>query len=272
MKTKLKLDSLMPVLSDSLRDSLKSLESEIDGFNIESAEVERRSVSSDKNEIADGERAAIKYISTRDVDRMGEVMVPSGASLKEYNKNPIVLWAHDYSMPPIGKSEWVKADEYGLKAKTLYAKTDRAEEVWQLVKEGFVKTASIGFIRLEKTWKGQSGWDKLIEKYNGEWQTDLEKAGAWIITTKWALLEYSDVPVPMNPNALVTAVAKGMALSPQMLSLLGVQDAAELIAEARKTAEESVKKKRLSPIEVISEPKRIIEIIEDATILLNGRA
>ncbi len=268
MKTHMKLNQIMPVLSDEVKNSLRELELEHDGFTIDNAELKRVAVSSDELEIAEGERAAVKYISTRDVDRIGEVMVPSGAELKQYYKNPVVLWAHDYSQPPIGKSEWIRVDDYGLKSKTVYASTERAEEIWQLVKGEFIKTSSIGFISIESTWKGASGWQQLIDKYNAEWNTDLEKDGAWIITTKWVLLEYSDVPVPMNPNALITAVAKGLTLSPTILGQLGVDVPDVSFREAEKAVKETARK--LGIIEVISEDRWIVEVIDSAHNLIVG--
>ena len=265
MKSRLKLQTLMPVLSDDVKDLLQELESESEDFELDNAEVKRASVSNDAADFEDGERAAIKYISTRTVDRYKEVLVPSGAILKQYKQNPIVLWAHDYSQPPIGKSEWVKVDDYGIKSKTVYAETERAEEIWQLVKGGFIKTSSVGFIPIESTYKGMTGWDALVQKYNAEWSTDLEKDGVRYITTKWALLEYSDVPVPCNPDALVVAVAKGFSLSPGMRDQLG-------IGEIEEAVNETVKNQKTSIIEVISRPKGIIEVIEQAHTLINRRA
>lgn len=267
MKTKLKLEQLMAVLPESIKDTLKELEDESESFGLEDAVVKRTTVSADASELAEGERAAIKYISTRTVDRAKEVLVPGGAILSQYKQNPVVLWAHDYSQPPIGKSEWLKVDDYGIKSKTLYAETERAEEVWQLIKGGFIKTSSVGFIPIESTYKGQSGWSDLIEKYNSLWNTDLEKDNVRYITTKWALLEYSDVPVPCNPDALVTEVAKGLTLSHVMLDQLGIEEAEAAVKEAVEN-----KKRDIGIIEVISTPKNIIEVIHDSTILINGRA
>ena len=41
-------------------------------------------------------------------DRDGEVIKASGWELDNYKKNPIVLWAHDYASPPVGKAISVK--------------------------------------------------------------------------------------------------------------------------------------------------------------------
>ena len=99
----------------------------------------------------DDERSSTELISTGDVDRDNEILLPRGAVLEHYKKNPQVLWAHDYRQPPIGKASWVKKDQAskGLLAKTIYAATDFAEEIWSLVKGGFLPARSVGFIPIE---------------------------------------------------------------------------------------------------------------------------
>ena len=41
--------------------------------------------------------------STNDVDRDGDIIDVDGWNLNEWNKNPVIMWAHDYSLPPIAK-------------------------------------------------------------------------------------------------------------------------------------------------------------------------
>jgi len=174
--------------------------------------------------IAPGERAVLRYISTRDIDRDMEVLVPSGCILDEFKLAPQVLWAHDYLSPPTARAEWTHANEYGVKSKTVYAETERAEEVWQLIKGGFLSTASVGFIPLKRVFRGDNEWAAVADKYSQRWETDLEKAGAQAITTDWLLLEYSDVPVPANIHALSYAVAKSMNLSDGLIEQLGIEE------------------------------------------------
>lgn len=237
MKTKLKLAKLKTCLPDSVIEALDSQ----GFFSGEPIDVKRRTVIDEKAELAEGERSVIRYVSTRDVDRDREVLDPHGAILDQFLLAPQVLWAHDYSMPPTGKADWIKADKNGLKSKTTYAETERAEEVWQLIKGGYLKTASVGFIPVQRVWKGDREWDALVAKYNAKWDTDLDKAGAEIITTKWILLEYSDVPVPANPHALITAVAKGLNLSPAMMEQLGLEEDDE--DEQENTEQVNIKQK-----------------------------
>ena len=242
MKQKLKLEKLAPALSPDLIDWLDTG----DMYDT-SAEVKRVGWAEEIKTLHEGERAVERYISTRSVDRDREVLDPAGVILDAYKKNPVVLWAHDYSQPPIAKSEWVRRDEFGVKSKTVYAETPRAEEVWQLVKGGFLQTASVGFLPLARIFKGDPTWRDTVQKYNEKWQTDLEKDGAQCITTKWVLLEYSDVPVPANADALITAVAKGLVVSDDLKAAFGDIEwkAEEPEAEPEAPAEEEVKLGRI---------------------------
>jgi len=133
--------------------------------------------------------------STIDVDRDGEVLLPDGCVLDNFRKNPVVLWAHGRETSlPIGKALWIKATEAGLLAKTKYADTAFARDVWKLKQGGFIRGLSVGFIPIEMTTK-RDEIAALQLKY--KWQGAADR-----VITKWELLEYSDCPVGCNPNAL----------------------------------------------------------------------
>lgn len=152
------------------------------------------------------ERTIVSYINTAARDRDNEIIVPKGVQLKEYKKNPVVMFCHNYSMLPVGKNLWIKSDGNGLIAKTQYAKHEKANEIYEYRKDGFPLAESIGFIPL-KTLKPADALDEELEKLG----LDPEEARkASLIYTKWILLEYSDVPVPANPEALQLAVSKGL--------------------------------------------------------------
>jgi len=183
----------------------------------------RKHMAIDKaSELKEGERAEITYVSTVDMDRDDEVMLPSGCILTEFRKAMQVLWGHDYWSPPIGSDQWIKTDKRGVIAKTIYAETSRGEEVWQLVKAGHLKTSSVGFIPIKWVNKNDEGWGKLIDKLAREGiKIDPEKCKR--IYTKWLLLEHSKVSVPANINALTIDVSKGLfKLSDDMLKDFGI--------------------------------------------------
>lgn len=162
----------------------------------------------------DDERSSTELISTANKDRDNEILMPRGAVLEHYKKNPQVLWAHDYRQPPVGRAAWVKKDTAtkGLLAKTIYAATDFAEEIWSLVKGGFLPARSVGFIPIES----HEPDEKELEKHP-------EYEGARRIYDKWELLEYSIVPVPSNRQALQMAVDKDISLSVELQKQLGIE-------------------------------------------------
>jgi hypothetical protein len=163
----------------------------------------RKSYVSDKQEVLKGERAVISYISTNIKDRDGEQLVPDGVKLENYRKNPIVLYGHDYRSVPIGKNIWIKKEGNGLKAKTVFAKSEFADQIYKAYTDDIEGTGpllkgwSVGFIPIK--------WDEPKEK-DEEKKADLPKR----IYTKWELLEYSAVAIPSCPEALTLAVEKDL--------------------------------------------------------------
>lgn len=128
-------------------------------------------------------------------DRAGDIIRVEGWELDNYMKNPVLLWAHDYSQPPVGKALAVRkiltdtgpALEFDLE----FAETDFAKEVFSLYAGGYMRAFSVGFKPLEwREFKDDKGWGYEF--------------------TKQELLEFSCVPVPANPNALVAAKGLGL--------------------------------------------------------------
>lgn len=170
-------------------------------------------------EFLPGERAEIATISTLALDRDDEVLLPEGADLRFYKKNPVVPYAHDYWALPVGKNLWVKIDNKeaptALVAKTKYATKEAnpiAEQVYLLHQEGILTAKSVGFIPLKYI---DNSDDNYVDAVNA-WRARREAQGIKNegdprrIYTKWMLLEYSPVAVPSNPEALSMAISKGI--------------------------------------------------------------
>lgn len=166
------------------------------GIKEEDVSLIRKGLIPADTKFEEGDRSAISYITTSAVDRDKEIVDPKGAMLKDYRKHPVVLFGHDYSKLPIGKNEWIKADDKGLIAKTVYANTPEADKVYQYRKDGFPLAESIGFVPIKFR-----DFDEVESKLH---------KGAKRIYDKWILLEYSDVTVPSNPEALQIAISKGL--------------------------------------------------------------
>ena len=198
-------------LKDVFPKRVKDIAKEIK-IKADDIEYVRKGIPIDSGDITvqKGERAVIRYITTANIDRDKEIIVPSGVMLDDFRKNPSVLYAHNYGALPVGKDIWIKEDEKGILAKTVYAKHQFADDVYNLVSDGFLNANSIGFIPVKSVTKKDKEWKTVTEmlmKDYGIEEDNINKAER--IYTKWILLEHSDVPVPSNPEALNLAVSKG---------------------------------------------------------------
>lgn len=133
-------------------------------------------------------------VSSGAVDRHGDVVSPEGWRLDAYRANPVVLWAHDYRRPAIGRAQSVWSDGRALLAHLEFAPTEFAREVEALYRSGYQQGVSVGFrpLRFEERRDTRTG------------------AFLGIRFLEQELLEISAVPVPANQGALL----HGNALAP----------------------------------------------------------
>lgn len=158
----------------------------------------RTSVS--KRAIDETSRSIKFVVSSATKDRDGDIVEPGGWDIVDYLKNPIVLWAHDSRQPPIGLAEDV---QIGSDALTATAKFTTAEEnpfgdmIFRLYKGGFLNAVSAGFNPIDYAARYGEG-----DRFEG------------MHFKRQSLHEFSAVPVPSNPDALVAAKSAGLQLSP----------------------------------------------------------
>jgi HK97 family phage prohead protease len=138
---------------------------------------------------ADDGKAISFVISTGSVDRQGDTVNVDGWHTRSYLKNPVVLWSHDYSLPPIGKATAIWRDGPSLKATVQFASTGFAQNVKGLVKERMLSATSVGFRPLR--------W---------EFSKDRTRGGG-IDFHEQELLEFSIVTVPANSEATISLTA-----------------------------------------------------------------
>lgn len=149
----------------------------------------------------EGEDKPLSFIlSTADRDRYGDVVEQTGWDLTNYEKNKVMLWAHDYRQAPVGSPSFVGVKGGNLVGEAVkFQQRDVHEFGWavgQMYRQGFLNTVSVGFQPVEWSW---------FEDEEGE----------GIRFIKSELLEFSAVPIPANPNALqlglksIGASAKG---------------------------------------------------------------
>lgn len=139
------------------------------------------------NELPESETGVFEVmITTEDTDRMGEVIQLDGWDLKNYMKNPVVLWGHDHYKMPIGICTSIERVEKGLLARGKFAPGEEGQQVRALYDLGVVRATSVGFIEKERT-------GNLI--------------------TKAELIEFSFVSVPANPMALSTLIKSNISVN-----------------------------------------------------------
>lgn len=137
----------------------------------------------------DGDQLKIVgYASTADTDRVGDVIVPDAwtkGGLDNYQKNPILLFNHNYSQP-IGRATNLEVDANGLKIEAEISKS--AGPTYGLVKDEVLSTFSVGFMIKD------ADYNQVTDGY---------------IIRDAELLEVSVVSVPCN-QAATFSVAKSL--------------------------------------------------------------
>jgi HK97 family phage prohead protease len=138
-------------------------------------------------------------LSTGGVDRENDRVAAAGWQLDSYRQNPIVLWAHDSRQPPIARATGIAVVGETLKASATFADAETypfADTVYRLLAGGFLNAASVGFVPLAY---GRT--------------TDASRPFG-LDVTRQELVEFSVVPIPANPEALVEARAFGIDTDP----------------------------------------------------------
>lgn len=134
-------------------------------------------------------------ISTSAIDRDTDIIDPNGWKLDHYLRNPVVLWAHDSSCPPVGKSIRTVVEGGKLISTCKFAPkeiSEFADMIFQMYLEGYMNAVSVGFRALEYSY---------AEEDTRPWGMNF---------IRQELMEYSCVPVPSNPEALVDAKNAGV--------------------------------------------------------------
>jgi phage head maturation protease len=131
------------------------------------------------SKLAEGEVEFV--VSTNAWDSHGERIDVSGIDIKDYKKNPVVLWGHDGFNLPIAKATkvWKEGDRLMARAK-FYMKDAFASKVYSYIVDGYLNAVSIG---------------GMVQ----EWGED------GLTISKLLMKEFSVVSVPANPEALATA-------------------------------------------------------------------
>jgi HK97 family phage prohead protease len=147
-----------------------------------------------------GERSLRFVFSDGSIDRMGDTIDPEGWVTDKFLENPVALWAHDASAPPIGRASNLAVEDTRLLGDIEFADAGTyafAETIYRLLLGRFLRAVSVGFLPLEYSFV----------------ENDPSR-GFGIDFKRQELLEISVCPVPANANALVAARSKGIDTRP----------------------------------------------------------
>lgn len=145
------------------------------------------------------EDRVIQYTCTDEtVDRYGDIIIATGANLKNYKQNPVILLFHDMHQYPVGRSikTWIDKEARCVRSWVLFFdneidNTGMSETAFGFAKAGAMNTGSIGFLP-------EPDGARIPSE---EERKELKMPRYGVIYEKWEMLEFSLVPVPANPNA-----------------------------------------------------------------------
>lgn len=166
--------------TETFASYLECLESRKGFFKIMAAEVRH-----------EGKGKFTFTLSSPGVDRDHDTVNQLGIDLTEFKKNPVVMWAHDYKIPPVGRVEatWIRDGKLmGSISFPPKGISPLADTLHGLVEHGYLNAVSVGFTPVEVLQRADGGMDYV----------------------KIELMELSLVPVPSNRDALILAEGKGV--------------------------------------------------------------
>jgi len=120
-------------------------------------------------------------VTTTALDRHNESIASAGVNTDSYMANPVVLYGHDYASLPIGKAISLTKTDNSVTARFKLAVDEYpfAKTVYDLIKGGYLNAVSIGGV---------------VREWSDDMRTIL----------KMDMVEFSVVPVPANPEAIIT--------------------------------------------------------------------
>lgn len=158
-----------------------------------------------------GEEYHVKITaSTAGLARDGGVIAPSAwdwpNGLGRFQRNPVILWAHQHHEVAVARAVDVQATDRGLvEWWRFHEETELSQTLRTLYENGDMRAASVGFI-IHETADPTSPEGQAIAEAAGVDPSEV----AWI-ATKAELLETSAVNVGSDPEALTDAARSALA-------------------------------------------------------------
>lgn len=152
-------------------------------------------------------------ITTETKDRDGDIVRSAGMDIDQFEANPVVLFAHDARRPPIARAVDISKEAKSISATAEFMDNDVdtsgfSDMIFRMVRGGFLRATSIGFIPTKFEFLEEDEDDENDENPD----VFFRFPGLDFIESE--LLEFSVVPVPANPEALIDARHMGIDISP----------------------------------------------------------
>jgi len=208
-----------------------------------------KSFTAEVKDFNDDTRSFTAIASTESQDRMGDILRANGWQLKNYMKNPIVLWGHRSDLLPIGKAKkvWVEGDKLMFEPEFVSKEMNPfAEQVYQMYKNGFLKSFSVRFDPIE--------WNEIREK-----KGDMQYFVGYDYL-KQDLLEISAVNIPANPEAIKERNFQNMVL--KSYALENITDNNELLEKIMKGEYDFEKEAKAEFDKEIEKMKETVETVK----------
>ena len=133
-------------------------------------------------------------LSDESLNSHGTWVKTSGINLERFKKNPVMLWSHDSSFPPIGKWENIRVEGDKLLADAVFDEDDALAQAFKRkVESGLLKACSIGF---------------YAKKFSSD-VADIKPGQRFETIVEAELIECSLCSVGSNENAMVLMNAEG---------------------------------------------------------------
>ena len=166
-------------------------------------------------------------------DSYGDITRADGWDFERWLKNPVVMWAHNYSIPPIGAGLSIEVKKPNVVSRMRFWGGDGewgdfAREIFSMYANDppFMRAFSVGFMPTK--------WNAMYEETEGGGRVfvgyDYLEKELW---------EYSAVPIPAYPDALSKAAQAGqfVHVMDRLQSLAGPEPRAESPARPDELAE-----------------------------------
>ena len=147
----------------------------------------------------EADRAIEAIINSEIVALDGHIVRTAGIDTSDYEVNSQLLFAHDQESLPVGRGTRVWKDATLLRGRFQFATADEypfADTVYKMIRGQYLQSVSMSWFPIE--------YRSLKDRKNPD--------GLEFIRSK--LLEVSVVPVPSNPQALITARDAGIDVRP----------------------------------------------------------